>query len=458
MPTSGLVGDQGNKWKDYVLYLLRRQSRSRTVFLALVAMALLVKIVALPSAHTLVSAILGAAIAVVAAIEAWEQVQRYRFAEHATIKRLTEIEVGQETRISFDQLLPSRKQATLGFSARYSGADRVFASESLDRELISRDWRISVDSEKPARVAALVRQHRDHALAFLAVQLRGTSKTDALLVNEDKLCLGDELSDDSVRGYRGSYFDSLCTNEACTAILTSGHRSSRPYHGRPLFPVALDVAGYFLEDLHDADVNNHIGVSTLAVTADHHIVVWQQTSKNIQDPGKIISTGSGSCDFSDLKLSSLRQTIVSAMERELREETKVHVPDRVTVERQRFVKSTTLIGFFRWLQRGGKPEFIGISQLSVDLAVLRPDGFEVAAITGYTVAGDPVKLANVFPVRTLDEVPQAIADIRCLFAGSEVLKPIPVSLPLRRILDVLELLLKTDPDKLRMVLYGDRRS
>ena len=346
----------------------------------------------------------------------------------------------------------------MGFAPRYSGADRVFVSESLDHELLSRDWRISVDSEKPARVAALVRKHRDHALAFLAVQLRGTLKTGALLVNEDKLCLGDELSGDSVRGYRGGYFDSLCTNEACTAILTSGHRSSRPYQGHPLFPLAVDVAGYFLEDLHEADVNNHIGVSTLAVTADRHILVWQQTPKNIQDPGKIISTGSGSCDFSDLKLSSLRQTIVGAMERELREESKVHVPARAAVERERFVRSTSVIGFFRWLQRGGKPEFVGISQLSVDLAALRPDGFEVAAITGYTLAGDPVKLANAFPVRTLDEVPHAIADIRRLFEGSEALKPIPVSLPLRRILDVLELLHRTDRDKLRVVLYGDRRS
>lgn len=232
MPTSGLVADHGRKWKDYVQYLLRCQSRWRTAFLVLVAISLLIKLADLPSASTLIGVVLGAGLASVAAIEAWEQVQRYRFAGDATITRLTEIEVGPSTRLPLDQLFPSRRQVELGFVSQYAGADRVFASESLDLELLSRDWRISIDSEKPARVATLVRQHRDHALAFLAAQLQSAGKTNALFVNEDKLCLGDELSGDRVRGYRGGYFDSMCTNEACTVVLTSGHRSSRPFRTR----------------------------------------------------------------------------------------------------------------------------------------------------------------------------------------------------------------------------------
>jgi hypothetical protein len=54
------------------------------------------------------------------------------------------------------------------------------------------------------------------------------------------------------------------------------------------------------------------------------------------------------------------------MHRELREETAIR-PDEIS--------STAVAGFARWLDRGGKPEFFGLTQLSVtedDLAGRRP--------------------------------------------------------------------------------------
>jgi 8-oxo-dGTP pyrophosphatase MutT (NUDIX family) len=54
------------------------------------------------------------------------------------------------------------------------------------------------------------------------------------------------------------------------------------------------------------------------------------------------------------------------MERELYEETGIR-PDEI--------RNTTVVGFARWLERGAKPEFFGLTQLTVtadDLAGRRP--------------------------------------------------------------------------------------
>lgn len=454
MPTRGALSDNGRKWRDYAWYLVRRQSGRSTAFLGIVAGVLVYKLSGLPSAEQLSTFVVTGVVALVGAVEAWEHWQRFRFAERAEIRRTCTVDVGGSTQVHLDHLQPSRRQRALGFGTAYAGADRIIASDALDRALLERDWRVEPDTGKPQRVRALVRQHREHALAFLAALMARTRTTGALLINEDKLCLDDELENDHVvRCHRGNYFDSLCTNEASTAVLEQGGRQSRPFHGRTLYPLARDVDGYYLEDLNEADVDNHIGVSTLAITRDRHFVIWQQSDRNLQSPGTIISTGSGSCDYADLQPASLLRTVCGAMERELREECSKRsglprgaAPDGLV--------QTRVIGFFRWLQRGGKPEFIGVSRLALNVADMRPDGFEVGAIIGRTATGEQVKLQNCFAVPSLDDVVPAIQDIRRLLAGGGGIEPLPMSLPLRRILDVLEELHRSNPHALDDILYG----
>ncbi|MFP3361451.1 hypothetical protein R0K17_29525, partial [Planococcus sp. SIMBA_143] len=64
-----------------------------------------------------------------------------------------------------------------------------------------------------------------------------------------------------------------------------------------------------------------------------------------------------------------RSTIEFSMKRELWEENggKAH---KIGIEE---FAETKLLGFFRWLKRGGKPEFVGISKLRCTLDELTPD-------------------------------------------------------------------------------------
>lgn len=57
----------------------------------------------------------------------------------------------------------------------------------------------------------------------------------------------------------------------------------------------------------------------------------------------------------------LHTAVIAGMERELREETGL-LPGEIV--------STRLTGFARWMERGAKPEFFGITALSVDGATL----------------------------------------------------------------------------------------
>ncbi len=456
MAQRGTLRVTAAKWRDYTLYVLLHQSPLHTLMLAAVLAAVAYKLLALPGAARLPGTWLAVFAAAVGLFEGWEHLQRYRFAGHAKIKPLAQVEIGAETRVAPDALQPSPGQHAMGFAGRYTGADRVFSSDRLDADLLTRDWSIVVDPDRLGRVRRLVRKHHAHGLAYLTALLRDAGRNGALLVNEDKLCLADELETQVVHCHRAGYFDSLCTNNASMVSLVEGHRVSHPYTpDSTLFPVARGAQGYYLQDLHEADLCNGIGVSTLAITADRRLVLGQQTRRNVQSPGMLICTASGSCDYADLDAASLRRTVVRAMERELDEECLARGRHGLPLPAGGLAAETRIVGFFRWLQRGGKPEFVGLSRLRVDARVLAPDGFEVAGIVGQTRDGDPVRRPNQFPVPTLADLPQAIADIRRLFDGDDTVQPLRPALPLRRILDVLERLHATQPRLLHEILYGE---
>lgn len=112
-----------------------------------------------------------------------------------------------------------------------------------------------------------------------------------------------------------------------------------------------------------------IGISTLAFTSDDLLVLAQQSENNSASGGLIAPSGSGSLEPDDLASAgdhpSLQQVLIRGMERELCEETGISSND---------VLETRIIGFGRWLERGAKPEFFGITRLRIlarDLDSLR---------------------------------------------------------------------------------------
>jgi len=70
-------------------------------------------------------------------------------------------------------------------------------------------------------------------------------------------------------------------------------------------------------------------------------------------------SGSGSVDLRDMRAlkarsQRLRDVIAAAMVRELVEESHVTARD---------IEWTEVLGYFRWLTKGGKPEYVGVTRL-----------------------------------------------------------------------------------------------
>ena len=153
---------------------------------------------------------------------------------------------------------------------------------------------------------------------------------------------------------RAAYFDDRCSNE-----LTSWHVSGGGDDLDLRATHLVDAQGR-LVSLADSALVNAVGISTLALTTDRHVVVVHQSAGSGASPDRLAPSGSGGLEPRDLPAGDgdprLRDVVVRGMERELREETGL-APEAIG--------PTWLVGYGRWLDRGARPEFFGVSRLAV---------------------------------------------------------------------------------------------
>jgi 8-oxo-dGTP pyrophosphatase MutT (NUDIX family) len=127
----------------------------------------------------------------------------------------------------------------------------------------------------------------------------------------------------------------------------------------PRIQLLINANGH-LRTLAESTLADCVGISTIAVTSDSRLVLVRQTSRNIASALLLAPSGSGSLDLRDLTGhartgGSLQDILRRGMERELQEETGIR-PDEI--------RATHVTGFARWLERGAKPEFFGITELN----------------------------------------------------------------------------------------------
>ena len=180
-----------------------------------------------------------------------------------------------------------------------------------------------------------------------------------------------------------SYVDGLCTSEL----------SWRRFRDRRTRRELYDGLGWFvrngrLRDLGAGGCADILGVSTLAFTADDRLLLRRQPDDAEQSPGLWAPSGSGSCDLEALRPDDDDLAVVARreMERELVEE--CAVPWVAVV-------ATRLVGFARLLHRGGKPELLGVTRLSLRAAEVAAAGVAVAEepLRGPPDASVPLRLA-----------------------------------------------------------------
>ena len=159
-----------------------------------------------------------------------------------------------------------------------------------------------------------------------------------------------------IRLHTTRFFDSQCSNDLCALRIT--HRDSGEECDPR--PELLATPGGHLRTLAESALANAIGVSTLAVTADGAFVLVRQSrlrtraARRRRPPPGVARWIRGSRCLR--RTATLQDILRRGMHRELREETAIR-PDEI--------KGTTVAGFARWLDRGAKPEFFGLTQLSV---------------------------------------------------------------------------------------------
>ncbi len=145
------------------------------------------------------------------------------------------------------------------------------------------------------------------------------------------------------------YFDGQCTNELTYAKLNDTTTLAQEFEGKQL----LCNKDNEMYEMDDSPCSNYIGMSTLVVTRDNYLIIPRQGNLSNANSGRLAPSGSGSAGKADFRTAkSLKDLLTIAMEREFREECNVS---------KRFKMTTDIIGYARLLERGGKPDFFGVS-------------------------------------------------------------------------------------------------
>lgn len=225
--------------------------------------------------------------------------------------------------------------------------------------------------------------HRKHTLnyirtfkytlhPFLSSMWHKMNRNEGSFYNEKKLCMGSEFHIDdkgreTVYLCKGSYYDSYLTNSIYARCIT--HQNNYKIFA-PLNP-----SNYRVTLLEDSKMDDHIGVSTLAISTDGKVFILHHNEKAATQPNTLTPSGSGSVDFADLKRAwkrykkdlrknrrkgsreslDFRDIIITAVERELMEETLIGRED---------IDRTEIVGYYRDMKRGGKPEFCCVTYLT----------------------------------------------------------------------------------------------
>jgi hypothetical protein len=193
-----------------------------------------------------------------------------------------------------------------------------------------------------------------------------TMRSDGLIFNGRNLGLRDDLipgvSSQSrpLRLIRTRFFEQICSGELCQYKIEDRiNRQEMEVRLREL----VAPSGR-LVTLAESRLANNIGISTLAFTSEGLLLIGHQSWRNTSSKRLLAPSGSGTLDQDDLKSvdqdASLQDLLAYGMEREMCEETGVNSTSIV---------ETRVVGFGRWLERGAKPEFFGLTRLNIPAAV-----------------------------------------------------------------------------------------
>lgn len=191
----------------------------------------------------------------------------------------------------------------------------------------------------------------------------------------------------SVTVQKTAYFDGQCTHEIVYKHFKSFHDIKLAFDGSKLLMDENNV----LYDLDYSSCANFIGISTLVFTKDNRIIIGKQAGYSKANRGRYAPSGSGSVNYSDVRYvkkeaantevsgvnvrkgnnandrKEFRDILAYAMRREFCEEC------NYPFKRAKQKMHTRIIGYARLLERGGKPDYFGISYIDESIFDLNSD-------------------------------------------------------------------------------------
>ena len=203
---------------------------------------------------------------------------------------------------------------------------------------------------------------------------------------------------------RTDYFTSFITNRASGQKLMRKKRLMTQLFSdfSFLFPISSTGERWQFASLNQSNLSNHIGSSTLAFTNDGYILLPLQASRSQKSEGKYAPTGSGSLDWADRRAAKHSRNLLDVVrygaERELQEEQMLQGLNK------KIQMQTMIIGYFRWLNYGGQPEFLCITKIDCTLRELRPNPNELVR-ESHIVFNEQVICSKITRMaKTIDDV------------------------------------------------------
>jgi len=250
---------------------------------------------------------------------------------------------------------------------------------------------------------------------FLRYNYRSSQFFGKQFTNEKKwgLCSNLTPESSSILVHKTCYYDSYLTNIAPGKILlatrdgnTVASLEAGKYEYDPFFIEKQDdkiTRKVLFATGEQTPMANEPGVTTLMILNNGEIPLWIQSNQAQSNPGQVMVAGSGSADWEDCRpflgeADGLRKAVITGMERELYEES---IGKRTITEKEFKKHAKTMVtGYFRWLEKGGKSEFVGFSCVSMDQtgADLSPEESEV-----YRYERDKMKAKTVGQLRAVLE-------------------------------------------------------
>ncbi|WP_433726327.1 hypothetical protein ACQP2Y_09125 [Actinoplanes sp. CA-051413] len=241
----------------------------------------------------------------------------------------------------------------LPYSGTRSGSELAVVWNAVDNALPTSPAKCSFSPQQrqlPGRISRLAHE-------ILTLRAKSQNTFNGKLVRQDDDLDGDLLMDGgTVRLSRTDYFSMMCSN-----YLTGWQVLDRQTGSELVDGGKLIIRDGKIIPLTDSWQANAIGVSTLAFTSDGKLVLTLQGARSASEPGLFAPAGSGSVDLRDVKRHrggqrALVEFLACAMQRELVEESNIRYHD---------IAWTEVLGYFRWLNKGAKPEYVGVTLLKL---------------------------------------------------------------------------------------------